>query len=47
MEDGDVVEEGTEWDADDVGGRDTVFDVQRPLVHDDHRTGRHHEQHRW
>ena len=46
VEDGDVVQERTEGDAHDVGGRDAIFDIQRPLVHDDHRTGRHDKKHR-
>lgn len=34
MEDGDVVQEGAEGDADHIRGRDSVLDAQGPLVQD-------------
>ena len=38
VEDGDVVGEWAEREFEDVGSRNPIFDLHRPLVHHKHRT---------
>jgi len=44
VEDGDVVGERAEGELEDVGRRNPVLDLHRPLVHHQHRARGDHEQ---
>lgn len=45
VEDGDVVQEWTERNAHHVCRRNSVFDIQRPLIENHHGARRHDKQH--
>ena len=44
MEDSDVVGVGAEGELEDVGRRNAILDLHRPLVHHQHRARRDDEQ---